>query len=325
MKLNSLIHQALDFNRMDNHANNLLILSKVEFISFAKDLFEVFEEDAAKEKKLTFDFHANCTKLYRNIDVVKFESILNNLFSNAFKYTSAGGKISLSIHANEETGTWEIVVSDTGTGIPSQDVPYIFQRFFQSSTASGKKEGTGVGLYFVKTYTELHGGRAEAVSEENEGTSIILTLPLHTAENQDVTTDEIPVENKNIDQPPVSDILLLRDEKFLSNITKIIEDHVSDSDLNVNALCKFSGFHVKHIYRKIKQLTGMTPVDYIKSIRMKKAALLLSQKKFSIAEVMYMVGFSNHSYFSKCFQAEFGKTPKQFMENSHLDSPLNPL
>jgi YesN/AraC family two-component response regulator len=104
------------------------------------------------------------------------------------------------------------------------------------------------------------------------------------------------------------------DEKFLSSITKIIEDHLDDSDLNVTSLCEFSGINNKQIYRKLKQLTGMTPVDYIKSIRMKKAAMLLVQKKFTVAEVMYMVGFSNHSYFSKCFQAEFHKTPMQFRE-----------
>lgn len=69
----------------------------------------------------------------------------------------------------------------------------------------------------------------------------------------------------------------------------------------------------KQMYRKIKQLTGMTPVEYIKSIRMKKAAMLLKQQKFTVAEVMYMVGFSNHSYFSKCFQAEFGVTPKKYV------------
>ena len=78
--------------------------------------------------------------------------------------------------------------------------------------------------------------------------------------------------------------------------------------------CELSGISNKQIYRKIKQLTGMSPVEYIKSIRMKKAAMLLQQKKFTVAEVMYMVGFSNHSYFSKCFQAEFGKTPKQYMQ-----------
>ena len=104
-----------------------------------------------------------------------------------------------------------------------------------------------------------------------------------------------------------------QDEKFLSNIIRLIEDHLSESELNVNALCELSGISNKQIYRKIKQLTGMSPVEYIKSIRMKKAAMLLQQKKFTVAEVMYMVGFSNHSYFSKCFQAEFGKTPRQYL------------
>lgn len=68
------------------------------------------------------------------------------------------------------------------------------------------------------------------------------------------------------------------DEKFLINITQIIEDHMADSNLNVNGLCELSGTGSKQIYRKIKQLTGMSPVEYIKSIRMKKAAMLLQQK-----------------------------------------------
>jgi len=105
------------------------------------------------------------------------------------------------------------------------------------------------------------------------------------------------------------------DEKFLSEITTIIEDKIADPDLNVNALSDISGVGSKQIYRKIKQLTGLSPVEFIRSVRLKKAAMLLSQNKFSIAEVMYMVGFSNRSYFSKSFQAEFGKTPREFMES----------
>jgi len=105
------------------------------------------------------------------------------------------------------------------------------------------------------------------------------------------------------------------DEKFLADITHIIEGRLSDPDLNVNALCDASGINNKQLYRKIKQLTGVTPVDYIKTIRMKNAAMLLRQKKSTVAEVMYKVGYSNHSYFSKCFQAEYGKTPRQYMED----------
>ncbi len=111
---------------------------------------------------------------------------------------------------------------------------------------------------------------------------------------------------------PVEELSL--DEQMLSKITKIIEDKLADPDFNVEALSSLSGFHTKQMYRKLKQLTGLSTVEYIKSIRIKKAAMYLSQKKFTVAEVMYMVGFSNNSYFSKCFQLEFGKTPRQYME-----------
>jgi signal transduction histidine kinase/ligand-binding sensor domain-containing protein/DNA-binding response OmpR family regulator len=446
LKLNSLIHQILDFNRIDDNAGTVLILSKVEFISFAESLLAVFEEEMTKEKQLSFIFKSSLPKLYLDIDVLKFESILGNLLSNAFKYTPAGGRITLSIEASGATGELEVTVSDSGMGIPGKDIPHIFQRFFQSSGTRGKKEGTGIGLYLVKSYTELHGGRVRAVSEEGRGTAITLTFPLPSRQtlpealrgeesaapdgkplilvvddNADITgficealqpryrckvaengkagvdlclelhpdliiadvmmpvmnglemcqrirkhipASTVPIilltarnDKKTelesihlhvdafIGKPFDPEILLSRveqlllrkqqveakarmeilskpgaieavsyDEKFLSKLTQIIEDRVSDTDLNVNRLSELSGINGKQIYRKTKQLTGMSPVEYIKSIRMKKAAMLLRQKKFTVAEVMYMVGHSNHSYFSKCFQSEFGKTPRQFME-----------
>ena len=163
--------------------------------------------------------------------------------------------------------------------------------------------------------TELHGGSINGVtSEKGKGTSIGLSIPVAAVEE-----DEIPAaqSKKQLESLPVLKPIEAesQDEKFLSNIIRLIEDHLSDADLNVNALCELSGISNKQIYRKIKQLTGMSPVEYIKSIRMKKAAMLLQQKKFTVAEVMYMVGFSNHSYFSKCFQAEFGKTPRQYLND----------
>src|SRR5690606_40568891 len=87
---------------------------------------------------------------------------------------------------------------------------------------------------------------------------------------------------------------------------------IYDTELNVQALSDRLDIGTKQLYRKVKQLTGLTPVEYIRSIRMKKAAMLLGQHKFTVAEVMYMVGFSNASYFSKCFQAAFGRTPREY-------------
>ena len=310
MKINSQIHQVLNFNRIEDNKDSLLILSRIELVSFSRSLFSVYEED----KRFTFHFEANKAKIYADMDAIKLGVILDNLLSNAVKFTSEGGNIRLSLFYRQESGLLEICVSDTGAGIPQQDIPYIFQRFFQSPH-SGSKEGTGIGLYLVKTYTELHGGSINGVtSEKGKGTSIGLSIPVTAVEE-----DEIPAaqSKKQLESLPVLKPIEAesQDEKFLSNIIRLIEDHLSDADLNVNALCELSGISNKQIYRKIKQLTGMSPVEYIKSIRMKKAAMLLQQKKFTVAEVMYMVGFSNHSYFSKCFQAEFGKTPRQYLND----------
>lgn len=441
MKLNSLIHQGLDFNRVDSGNSTLLILSQIELVSFSRDLLALYTEGKMKEKRLAYNFRTNRKTVYIQMDAIKLESVLDNLLSNAVKYTQEDGIITLSLEVSEERNEVHISVSDTGVGIPYQDQPYIFQRFFQSSKTAGKKEGTGIGLYLVKTYTELHGGSVKLISEENAGTTVTLTLPLasqeqvlrteladsspdaplvlivddntevaefiyqilHTkyrcriAENgktglelamellpdvmisdvmmpvmdglemvrclkKHIPTSTIPIilltaksdketEVESIQlhidafiaKPFEPHILLLRveqllstkqtheakarmevlatpqkieavsyDEKFLANVTRLIEEHISDSELNVNGLCDWTATNNKQMYRKLKQLTGMTPVEYIKSIRMKKAAMLLQQKKFTVAEVMYMVGFSNHSYFSKCFQAEFGLTPKQY-------------
>jgi len=103
------------------------------------------------------------------------------------------------------------------------------------------------------------------------------------------------------------------DMKFLQTATRAIEDNMEDSDFNVSRLQECLGMGSKLIYRKLKQLTGMTPVEYIRHIRMQKAALLLQQGRFSISEVMYMVGFSNSGYFAKCFQQVWGKTPKEYL------------
>lgn len=101
-------------------------------------------------------------------------------------------------------------------------------------------------------------------------------------------------------------------ERFLPFVTEIIEENLSDPDFNVNALGEKIGMNQKSLYRKITRMTGMTTVEYIRTIRLKKAAMLLSDGKSSVPEVMYKVGFSNQSYFSRCFSKYFGVTPQQY-------------
>ena len=106
------------------------------------------------------------------------------------------------------------------------------------------------------------------------------------------------------------------DLRLLQEINKTIEERMIDSDFNVTMLQEVLGMGGKQLYRKMKALTGHTPVEYIREMRMRKASKLLKAGKFSVSEVMYTVGFSNSSYFSKCFNKAFGMTPTEYMRMS---------
>lgn len=120
----------------------------------------------------------------------------------------------------------------------------------------------------------------------------------------------IQAEKVEIEKPELSPA----DQRLLKEITEAIEAHMIDSDFNVTTLQEIVGMGGKQLYRKLKAMTGKTPVEYIRDIRMHKAALMLKEGKFSVSEVMYTVGFSNSSYFSKCFSKAYGTTPTEYMK-----------
>ena len=104
-------------------------------------------------------------------------------------------------------------------------------------------------------------------------------------------------------------------EKQLARIAKVIEDNISDPDLNVNFVCEKCGIPNKQLYRIVKKYMGVAPLDYIRSVRLQKAAMLLSQKRFTVSEICYMVGFKTPSYFAKCFQEQFGVKPSLYQSD----------
>lgn len=107
-------------------------------------------------------------------------------------------------------------------------------------------------------------------------------------------------------------------EKHLARIAAIIEDNLADTELNVNMLCEKSGIPNKQLYRLIKKYMGLSPLDYIRRVRLQKAAVLLAQHRFTVSEVSYMVGFNTPSYFAKCFQQEFGVKPSQYKSDDNI-------
>ena len=103
------------------------------------------------------------------------------------------------------------------------------------------------------------------------------------------------------------------EEKFLNKLVQIVEDSMEDSDFNVSILVDKIGMSQTVLYKKIKALTGMTITDFIKSLRLKRAAQLLDQRKLNISEVAYSVGFNDRKYFSKEFKKQFGKSPSEYI------------
>jgi signal transduction histidine kinase/ligand-binding sensor domain-containing protein/AraC-like DNA-binding protein/AmiR/NasT family two-component response regulator len=104
------------------------------------------------------------------------------------------------------------------------------------------------------------------------------------------------------------------DEKFLTKVLSIIEDHMDDEMFSVDELSRESGYSNAHFYRKIKALTGEKPNQFLRTIRLKRAAELLRKKSDNVTQIAYSVGFSNLSYFTKCFKEQFGVTPGQFAD-----------
>jgi DNA-binding response OmpR family regulator len=111
---------------------------------------------------------------------------------------------------------------------------------------------------------------------------------------------------------PTNTIISSYDDQFIGKMIKYIEDNITEEQLNVESLSSYMGMTRGNLYKKLKSLIGKSPVDFIRSIRLKRAAQLLKQHKIYINEVAFMVGFKDINYFRKCFKKEFDITPTQF-------------
>ncbi|GAJ41632.1 sensor histidine kinase, partial [Saccharococcus caldoxylosilyticus] len=111
-----------------------------------------------------------------HIDQKRFEQVMMNLLDNALKYSDQGSTVSIDVRA--EKNNIVIIVSDEGRGIPEEDLPHIFERFYRvDKSRSRNSGGTGLGLAIAKEIVEAHGGSICAASEYGKGTNMIITLP----------------------------------------------------------------------------------------------------------------------------------------------------
>ncbi len=120
--------------------------------------------------------------------------------------------------------------------------------------------------------------------------------------------------SKSINMDAQEVTLTSTDERLLQNAIDYIRTNIESPDLSVEAMSKELGLSRTHLHRKLKALTGQSPVEFIKMIRMKQAAYLLGTGKLSVSEVGYKVGYNTPSYFSSSFNAYFGMSPTAYME-----------
>ena len=105
------------------------------------------------------------------------------------------------------------------------------------------------------------------------------------------------------------------DEKLLANIMKAINDHLDDENLTMDLIASEVGLSRVHLNRKMKDLTGQTPHDFIRKVRLKKAAELLASGKMNVSEVTYTCGFSSPTSFSALFKKFYGVSPSQYYKS----------
>lgn len=174
-RLNALVEDLLSLARLESRRLPLQFES-VNIISH----LEIMMEDWKKRllsKNIQLHLQTSETPFHAEIDLLRFEQVINNLMDNALKYSKEKSTLQVSVHKNSTHFTLKI--KDEGIGISATDLPHIFERFYRVDKARSRElGGTGLGLSIVKHIILLHQGEVHAESEEGKGTSITVELPL---------------------------------------------------------------------------------------------------------------------------------------------------
>ena len=463
-RLLNLINQLLDLSKLESKQMKLSI-ENCDLAELTRVVHASFSSFAVSRQ---IDFSLNMTEqeIFCRLDIDKVEKILYNLLSNAFKFTPVGGSVELCTKTHHNIIF--ITVTDSGSGISKDELPHVFNRFYQGKQYYSDEQGTGIGLALTKELVELHDGKIWVESDQDgtrfhaefplvpavreQGvfaespiglseeplTSILSPLPsseqsdmlastgeelarpsiLVIEDNEDLRNyicrqltqnyEVIETENgkKGLEQAlavipdliitdwmmPEMDGLalcnllktdertshipvimltaltnddsrlqglqtgaddyltkpfdnrelavriknliesrkLLRerysrelhlgpkklevsslDEQFLERVMQTIETFMGDPEFSMAKFGQEVGLSRMQLHRKLKALTGESPGDFLRTMRLRRAKQLLESGAGNVSEIAYEVGFNNLSYFSKCFREQFGMAPNE--------------
>lgn len=220
-QLQQLINDILDLRKLEIDSLELRTLPTEIFTFFNRHLAQF--ESLAAENQIDYSFHVTVDeKIVAPLDKDKCKQVLNNLLSNAFKFTPKGGKITAEVSLVESQ--LNISVADSGSGIHPDDLPHVFDRYFQTKHPDKPVAGgTGIGLALCKEYASLFGGNFTVESTLNKGATFLFSFPIIIQPDAvEVTTDNTSLREA---QFAVSPLLCSAQDSRKSNIL-IVEDNV---------------------------------------------------------------------------------------------------
>lgn len=111
-----------------------------------------------------------------------------------------------------------------------------------------------------------------------------------------------------------------RDDEFMQRLMSVMEKNISNGAFSVEQLCSMAGYGRTVFFNKLKSLTGLSPNEYIREVRIKRAAQLLEVGEYTVSQITYMVGMNDSRYFSKCFKQRYGMTPTEYRDKHHTST-----
>jgi signal transduction histidine kinase/DNA-binding response OmpR family regulator/ligand-binding sensor domain-containing protein len=175
-RLSTMVNQILDFDKIDSRKSPL-VLSYINLNAYLHEKISLFQL-MADDKQIALIHNIPNEEINVDFDLEKLDNILDNLFSNAIKYTPKSGQVELTLGLNEKD--WILTLTDTGIGIPRKDQKNLFNMYYRAENAiNSRKPGSGLGLIMVQNLVKMHGGKITLNSQEDIGSTFTLTFPIN--------------------------------------------------------------------------------------------------------------------------------------------------
>ncbi|MBN1927752.1 MAG: response regulator [Prolixibacteraceae bacterium] len=174
VRLSSVVTQLMDFQKVDI-GKGQLSLSMTDIVGFVRNCANMFES-LAQKREIDICFKTNKKEYHSAIDESLMEKVIDNLISNAVKYSYPKSKVMIDLHC--ESNRWTLQVKDQGIGVDKKEQKQLFKEFYRGENAVNSKiVGSGIGLLLVKNYVNLHGGEVSFSSQENSGSVFTISVP----------------------------------------------------------------------------------------------------------------------------------------------------